>query len=140
MVIARQMRDDESYIIGLCDSILKEKGSRQHHFDFLRGDSGRRLPVDAFYAEHRLAIEFHEKQHTEAVPFFDKRATVSGVPRGEQRKIYDQRRREVLPENGIALVVFSVQEFPHKRGKKLLRKVEKDTVIILKKLKDYMKL
>lgn len=133
------MRDDENYIIDLCDSILKEKGSRQHRFDFLRGDSGRRLPVDAFYAEHRLVIEFHEKQHTEGVLFFDKRATVSGVPRGEQRRIYDQRRREVLPENGIALILFSIKDFPYTRRKKLLRKVEEDRRIIVDRLRDYMK-
>jgi hypothetical protein len=134
------MRDDEKYIIGLCDSILKEKGSPQHRFDFLRGDSGRRLPVDAFYAEHRLVIEFHEKQHTEGVPFFDKRPTVSGVPRGEQRSIYDQRRREVLIENKIKLLVLSIQEFPHTRRKKLLLEAEEDIVDRLRdRLRDYMK-
>jgi hypothetical protein len=136
------MRNDENYIIDLCDLILKEQGFRQHRFDFLRGDSGRRLPVDAFYAEHNLVVEFHEKQHTEGVPFFDKRATVSGVSRGEQRRIYDQRRREVLPENGIKLISFSIQEFPYTRCKKRLRKVEKDREIreiIVNKLRNYMK-
>jgi len=137
--MVRQMRNDENYIIDLCDLILKEKASRQHRFDFLRGDSGRRLPVDAFYAGHSLVVEFHERQHTEDVPFFDRRVTVSGVSRGEQRRIYDRRRREVLPSNEIALIVFSIQEFPHNRCKKLLRKGDEDRSIIVNRLRDYTK-
>src|SRR5690554_4922906 len=39
--------NDEAYILDLCDSVLKQKGLRQHRFDFLRGDSGVKLPVDA---------------------------------------------------------------------------------------------
>src|SRR5271163_234983 len=36
------MRDrDESYVIDLCDRVLRLKANRQHRFDFLRGDSGR---------------------------------------------------------------------------------------------------
>ena len=45
--------------------------------------------------------------------FFDKRQTVSGVGRGEQRKIYDQRRRDVLPVNGIKLIEIMEEEVPH---------------------------
>ena len=30
---------DEHYIINLCDDVLGEKASRQHSFDFLRGDA-----------------------------------------------------------------------------------------------------
>jgi len=135
--MAKQMRD-EDYIIDLCDAILNKTSSRQHRFDFLCDDSGRPLPVDAFYAEHRLVIEFHEKQHSEGVPFFDRRPTISGVTRGEQRKIYDQRRGKVLPENKIAMIIFSFQEFPHNRRGKLLRQKEEDRRVIVNKLKKYM--
>jgi hypothetical protein len=133
------MREDEKYIIDLCDEALNAKGSRQHRFDFLRGDSRRRLPVDVFYQELNLVIEFHEKQHTESVPFFDKRQTVSGVSRGEQRRIYDQRRADVLPKHGMELVVLSVVEFPHSDSKKLLRNTQEDKRIILGKLGRYVK-
>ncbi|WP_309751901.1 hypothetical protein [Novosphingobium sp.] len=45
------------------------------------------LPVDAWYPELALVIEYRERQHSEAVKFFDQRETVSGVGRGEQRRI-----------------------------------------------------
>lgn len=92
---------DEHYIIYLIDDYLGIKAHRQATFDFLRGDpspnrKGTKLPVDAYYTSLRLAVEYHERQHSERVPHFDKphRITVSGVNRGEQRLIYDQRRQE----------------------------------------------
>jgi hypothetical protein len=52
----------------------------------------RKLPVDGYWPTLGLVVEFQEKQHSEAVPLFDRRATVSGVPRGEQRRLYDRRK------------------------------------------------
>jgi hypothetical protein len=74
-----------------------------------------------------------------AVPFFDKRSTVSGISRSEQRSAYDQRRRDVLPTRGVNLIEFSINEFPHDGSKRLLRDVEEDKRIIFEKLKDYLK-
>ncbi len=132
---ATRSHSDESYVIDLCDEVLKQKAIRQYRFDFLKGDSGTRLPVDAYYPSLNLVIEFKEKQHTEAVNFFDKRQTVSGVGRGEQRKIYDQRRRDVLPKHGIKLIELDCSDFEHTRGKKLIRNREEDLKVINKKLK-----
>lgn len=137
--MAKQMRADEKYVINLCDAILRDQASRQHRFDFLVGDSGRQLPVDAFYRNLALVIEFHERQHKEAVKLFDKRPTVSGVPRGEQRKIYDQRRRDLLPRHGIALVEFTVYDFPHDSRRRLLRRPNEDKRIIFERLRHYIK-
>jgi len=123
-------KSDESYIIDLCNEVLRQKVSRQHRFGFLKGDSGTQLPVDAFYPSLNLIIEFKEKQHTEEVKFLDKRQTVSGVGRGEQRKIYDQRRRDVLPMHGIKLIEFDYSDFSCSRGKKLLRNLESDRTIL----------
>ena len=36
-------KSDESYVIGLCDSILNRTARRQHRFEFLRGDPGNAL-------------------------------------------------------------------------------------------------
>lgn len=127
-------QSDESYIIDLCDEVLKQKALRQHRFDFLTGDSGTKLPVDAYYPALNLVVEFKEKQHTEIVSFFDKRQTVSGVGRGEQRRLYDQRRRDELPRHGINLIEFDYSEFEHSHGKKLIRNSE-DVKVIIKKLK-----
>ena len=96
---------DEAWIIDICDAILGKIASRQHRFPFLLGDpgpSGRMasLPVDAYYADLRLVVEYHERQHTERVALFDDKNTVSGVPRGEQRRRYDDYRRTLLPEHG----------------------------------------
>ena len=102
---------DESYVIDLCDEILGFKALRQHHFDFLRGDAGTMLPVDAYYPELKMVVEYYESQHTQATPFFDNKQTVSGISRGEQRRIYDQRRKEVLPEHGIKLIIISYTDF-----------------------------
>lgn len=79
---------DEAWIIDLCDAVLGQKALRQHRFPFLLGDPNRRgrkahLPVDAFYPDLKLVIEYHECQHSKPVRFLDRRPTVSGVPRGQ---------------------------------------------------------
>lgn len=128
-------QSDEAYIIDLCDKVLKLKSLRQHRFHFLTGDTGVKLPVDAYYPTLNLVIEYYERQHSEAVPHFDKRMTASGMFRGEQRKQYDERRRIELPKNGIQLVIFDYTEFQHTSGKRLLRDTVNDTEVIKRKLK-----
>ena len=105
----------------------------------MRGDSGTKLPVDAYYPSLNLVIEFRERQHTEDVKFFDRKQTVSGVSRGEQRKLYDQRRREVLPEHGIKLIEFDFSDFTHTRNKKLVRNKEEDLKVVKRKLLEMVK-
>lgn len=131
---------DEQYILDLCDEVLKLKGSRQHKFDFLKGDAGTRLPVDIYYKELNLVIEYREYQHTNAVKHFDKpdKITVSGVHRGEQRKIYDQRRRDVLPENGIQVIEIDYTDFKQHRNK-IVRDRKKDLVVVRKKLQKFVR-
>ena len=102
---------DEYYVIGLCNEALGEVGEQQYKFPFLVGDSGRALPVDVYYRKLNLVIEYYERQHTEEVKFFNRRMTVSGVSRGEQRMIYDERRRTELPKHGIKLVIISYSDF-----------------------------
>jgi len=122
----QSVKRDEDYILDLCDEVLGLVASRQHRFDFLRGDPGKRgigtkLPVDAYYEKIRLVVEYRERQHNESVKFFDKRETVSGISRGEQRAKYDQRRREVLPQHGIELVELACDDFQHNAKKRLTR-------------------
>jgi hypothetical protein len=131
---------DESYVIDLCDEVLGIRAMRQHRFDFLKGDAGTKLPVDAYYEPLNLVVEYRERQHTEEVRFFDKpeRMTLSGVHRGEQRKLYDERRREVLPENGIELIEFSYSDFAHNTSKRLVRNREEDVKVIRSCLAKYL--
>ena len=130
--MAQRKDSDEFYVIDLCDEILGTKASRQHTFDFLRGDGtpGRRLPVDAYYPEFNLVVEYRERQHSESVAFFDKKTTVSGVSREEQRRIYDQRRRDILPEHGIRLVEISYSDLKHDSRKRLVRDYQNDLAVI----------
>jgi hypothetical protein len=126
---------DETYVIDLCDEVLGIRALRQHRFDYLRGDAGpgkqgTRLPVDAYYPELQLAVEYCERQHTEAIPFMDRRMTVSGVNRGKQRVIYDQRRRDVLPQHGIELVELSYADLAHDKNKRLCRRRPEDLAVI----------
>ena len=136
---------DEKYVIDLCDKVLGLSSIRQHKFEFLLGDKSAngsqvKLPVDSFYPDLGLVIEYRERQHTESVNFFDKpdKVTVSGVHRGEQRKIYDERRRKLLPENGVDLVEISYVDLVHGSQKRLTRDKEKDERIIREILKRYI--
>ncbi len=119
---------DESYVIDLCDEVLGEQARRQHRFDWLLGDPGSTgaratLPVDAYYPGHRLVIEYRERQHDEPVAHFDKPdvLTVSGVHRGEQRRIYDRRRDELIPSHGLRLVVIRSADLASNKQGRLTR-------------------
>jgi hypothetical protein len=86
MVKIRKPGKDEHYVLDLCDDILSWSAERQRRFPFLVGDPGkngrvRQLPIDGFYEPIMLAVEYHERQHVESVPHFDKpgRLTVSGL-------------------------------------------------------------
>ena len=132
---------DETYVIDLCDEVLGLTAQRQHCFTFLVGDPGRNgtrkpLPVDAFYPPLDLVIEYHERQHTERVGFFDDKMTISGLPRGEQRRRYDDLRKVLLPQNGYVLVTFDYSDFAHDGAKRLLRNAE-DKKVIRQRFKDH---
>jgi hypothetical protein len=136
------MPRDETYIIDPCDSVLGLKASRRYMFDSLRGDPNERgtrflLPVDAFYPTLSLVVEYDERQHTESVPFFDRKNTVSGITRGEQRRKYDLLKREFPAKNGMNLVVFSYQDFEHDSSKRLHR-VAADRDVVQLKLQPFL--
>lgn len=124
---------DEAYVVDLCDAILAERASRQHCFSWLVGDPGRdgrsrALPVDAYYAAHQLVIEYRERQHDEPVAHFDKPTvlTVSGVHRGIQRRIYDDRRAVQIPAHGLRLIIVEPNHLIANRRGRLLRRRESD--------------
>ena len=128
---------DEHYVLDLCDEIIGTKCSRQHRFDWLLGDpsptTGRQvaLPVDGYWESENLVVEFAESQHTEPTKFFDKPdvLTVSGVHRGAQRALYDERRQRLIPEHGLRLVTIPVTEFLLK-GRRIVRDRDRDLKIV----------
>jgi hypothetical protein len=134
---------DEHYIIDLCDKILKQKASRGHRFPFLLGDASlktgkkRTLPVDAYYHDIQLVIEYQERQHTESVKLFNK-PTATGVMRDVQRRVYDDRRLEILPQHGINIVILDYTTFKTK-NKKLLRDSLCDEHVLREKLAQFIR-
>lgn len=124
---------DESYVLNLLDELLGAPGHRQATFPWLLGDpsgSGtcRALPVDGYWAPLGLVVEYRERQHDEPVAFFDKpdRLTVSGVHRGEQRRLYDDRRDREIPAHGLRLLVIRPSDLSSDGRGRLRRQADDD--------------
>jgi hypothetical protein len=136
-------KSDEAYVLDLCDKALKVQGLRQYRFDWLLGDEGKSgkkasLPVDIYYPDLKLVIEYRERQHTESVPIMDRRMTLSGISRGEQRRRYDERRRKEIPKHGLRLIEISFNDFDHDASKKIIRDLGQNSISIQEKLKDIL--
>lgn len=125
---------DEAYVIDLCEQILREKAQRQHRFSFLRSDAGTTLPVDAYFTRGQVVVEYRERQHLAERPdsftLWDNKPTISGVNRREQRARYDRLREELLPQNGIELIVIQPDDLRSNKRGRLVRDRDDD----LKKL------
>ncbi|MEA3505039.1 MAG: hypothetical protein U9R32_07570 [Bacteroidota bacterium] len=141
-----RLESDETYVIDLCDIVLEKRANRQKRFDFLLGDlhkdgkSRTKLPVDAYYENLNLVIEYTINQISEPVASLDKEETSSEVSREERKKIYDQRRAEELPKNDIYLVVLSNVDFTCDANNKIIRNQEADMVIVRDRLENYISL
>ena len=142
----QQRRADEAYALALCDEVVGSPSVREARFDWLRGDPGKGrvgvpLPVDAFWPELNLVVEFYEYQHDRPNAHFDKpdRITVSGVPRAEQRRLYDARRVELLPAHGITLVVLRKGELTLTPRGSLAREKGSDLAVVSAKLAPFLR-
>jgi hypothetical protein len=133
--MASRSESDEHYVLNLCDEVLGIPASRQHRFEWLRGDFSEKkqsysyLPVDGYWESLALVVEYAERQHSEPVKKFDARDTVSGVTRGIQRRIYDERRIDFLPKNGLRLIVIAASVFKLRRHK-IVRQPERDVEVV----------
>jgi hypothetical protein len=132
---------DEDYVLDLLDELLGTQASRQHRFDWLLGDPGQtgrrvRLPVDGYWPSRALIVEYRERQHDEPVSHFDKpdRLTVSGIHRGEQRRLYDERRDTLVPEHGLTLLVIKPADLDADPRGRLRRNRELDFDVLRKLL------
>lgn len=128
---------DEDYVINLCEEVIGQPALRQHRFDWLRGDpgkSGRRvaLPVDAYWPNPGVVVEYRELQHEQPNSHFDKpdQLTISGVHRGVQRAIYDARRDQLIPTHGIRLVVITPHDLDANSRGRLRRTRDRDLLAI----------
>ena len=141
--IQKRKNSDEYYLVGLCNELLNEKAVHQHKFNFLLGDFHRdgktrtALPIDAFYTDLNMAIEFYEKEDETSEDATT--LTISKVNRSEQRKKYAQRKRDVLKEKEIDLIEMDYDEFECDEEQKLVRNKEADVKILKEILKDFIK-
>jgi len=147
--IAIRLNSDETYVIGLCDKALGLTADRQKRFDFLVGDLHKNgktqtlLPVDAYYEELQLVVEYKEIQNLKPIVNREKNfdedeeENTKTVSRDEQRRIYDERRAKVLPENDISLVVISYSDFDYDDKNKIIREELSDLKIVQEALKNY---
>ncbi|MDD3224934.1 MAG: hypothetical protein PHX70_09610 [Clostridium sp.] len=131
------MRDysDEKYVLDLISELLDEEYEWQKRFDTLLGDAGKngrktKLPVDAYFSHSNIIVEYRERQHFHAVNIMDRRMTVSGVTRGEQRKIYDLRKEKWAKDNNINLLIVAYTDLKYRNNGKLLRSVDDDKNVI----------
>ncbi|MEW5702286.1 MAG: hypothetical protein AB1792_08670 [Candidatus Zixiibacteriota bacterium] len=101
-------RKAETAVVELFVEILGTTTVHRNYrgFDFLRGDptpkrpKGVPLPVDAYFPEFNLVLEYMGKQHYKQCDFMDRRPG-----RRLQRQRYDQRRAEEIPKHGTMFVV-----------------------------------
>lgn len=135
-------REDQRYVTSLLVELLGSAHT-ERRFDWARGDGrrpdavGSMLPFDAVWEGRRLIVEVDERQHTEAVEFFDKpdRLTVSGVHRGEQRRMYDERKVRLARERGYTVVRIPTAALAQ-RGRRLAQDRVGDRKVILRLLED----
>jgi len=131
-----RIESDEKYILDLVAEILSEPDYRwQHRFPTLLGDPGkdgkrRPLPVDGFFPRHRLIVEYWETQHSAPIPIMDEGITVSGVSRGHQRRLYDQRRQTWADANGLQLIILDHRGFETDKQGRLQRAPAYDRRIV----------
>jgi len=127
---------DEKYILDLVAEVLLEPDYRwQHRFPTLLGDPGqdgkrRPLPVDGYYPRHKLIVEYWEKQHSAPVPIMDEAISISGVSRGHQRRLYDERRDAWARANGLCLVILDYRGFETDAGGRLRRSLVADRAAV----------
>jgi len=127
---------DEVYVMGLIDTLIGEKGSRKHTFEYLLGDLHKngetrtKLPIDVYYPNLKLALEIVEIPLDNAESTREEKLTVSGVTRAEQRQIYYNRKKTSLENKDIAFIDIPLERFDVDESSKLLRDAEKDERVL----------
>lgn len=116
----KRQDSDQTYVIHLVAEVLGESPLEEPRFSWLRGDAGTTLPVDAYFPEHDLVVEYRERQHLTERPdsfkFWDSKPTASGIPRSEQRARYDELREREIPDHGLRLLIINADDLLTTRG------------------------
>lgn len=135
---------DEVYVMDLIDTLLNEKGSRKHTFEYLLGDLHKngetrtKLPIDVYYPNLKLALELVECSGENSESSKEEKLTVSGVTRAEQREIYYNRKKTALENKDIAFVDIPIESFEVDDASKLVRDADKDERVVRELLSRYI--
>lgn len=135
---------DKHYLINLCDDLLDEKASRKHKFGFILADyhkAGRNrniLPVDAYYSENNIVLEFITPSDAATIDH-SKRRTFSGITRAQQNANYAERRKKGVLAKGINFLEIPYDSFDQNDDNQLIRNQEKDLQKMRDLLKDFLK-
>ena len=129
---------DETFILNLCDEILNQTAVRKHTFDFLLGDmhknskSRTKLPIDAFYKDLKLAIEFESyfKEEIAKEGFLDS-------ARAAKIDIYKQRKKDYLEKKEIKLITINYKSFDCDENGAIDREAANIPLILNGKLRDF---
>lgn len=129
---------DENYLLDLCDELLDKKASRKHTFDTLvgnlhkRGKGRTKLPLDAYYQDLKLVIEFFqtEKDFEELDEKEQARIT--------QIKYYDKLKKEAVLNKKFRYMKINYAQFECNEDGKLIRNTENDIIVLKEILKDFL--
>tara|TARA_R110002051_G_scaffold88673_2_gene156193 strand:+ start:1651 stop:2394 length:744 start_codon:yes stop_codon:yes gene_type:complete len=129
---------DEYYLVNLCDELLEQKASRKHTFDTLVGNlhkkgKGRtKLPLDAYYKDLKLVIEFFEEQEE------GKELDEAEQARMAQIQYYDKLKKKSILKKELRYLVIKYASFDCDEAGKLVRDTDKDKRILKGMLKDFI--
>ncbi|WP_299218183.1 hypothetical protein [uncultured Aquimarina sp.] len=129
---------DEYYLVNLCDELLQQKASRKHTFDTLvgnlhkRGKGRTKLPLDAYYEDLKLVLEFFRKN--EDTDELDEKEKA----RKAQIKYYNQLKRKAILTKKLRLIEINYALFECNDANKLFRNTEKDRLVLKDILKDFV--
>ncbi len=129
---------DEYYLVNLCDELLQQKASRKHTFDTLvgnlhkRGKGRTKLPLDAYYEDLKLVLEFFRKD--EVTEELDEKEQA----RKAQIKYYNELKKKAIRTKKLRLVEVNYALFECNDANKLIRNMENDTLVLKGILKDFM--
>ncbi|MBL4746438.1 MAG: hypothetical protein JKY08_08720 [Flavobacteriaceae bacterium] len=129
---------DETFVLNLCDEILNQTAVRKFTFDFLLGDmhknskSRTKLPIDAYYKELKLAIEFegYFKEEVAKEGFLDS-------TRASKIDIYKQRKKDYLEKKEIKLITINYKSFDCDENGAIDREATNIPLILNGKLRDF---
>lgn len=141
-----RLNSDEVYLMELIDGLLNETGSRKHTFEYLLGDLHKngetrtKLPLDLYYANLKLAIEFieHPERKKNADDSKEEKLTVSGLKRTDQRLKYLNRKKVILTNKDKSFIEIPLENFEVDESMQLVRDKNKDESVLRELLSEFI--